>query len=262
MIETRIIQSRFLGGDVKIRIITSTLRTFDSVMILLHGKKSCDEDDTMIEMMIERLKLEALCEKYHIMIVIPNMRNCYYISTKDYQCEQFISKELPEYLEGYNKEVLKAEKLLGGISMGGYGAMLIGANTDVFSQVISISGSFIENDILIGNPEVWGSRRPREDSAKGSFLYYFLPLEELAHSCYKSAEAALESLKGKEERPELYFTCGTKDWLYARNLTLLKKLKENHIKYHYYEIPKGQHDSSCFREGLWKFMEERKNLRG
>ena len=146
--------------------------------------------------------------------------------------------------------------------MGGYGAMLIGANTDVFSQVISISGSFIENDILIGNPEVWGSRCPREDSAKGSFLYYFLPLEELAYSCYKSAEAALGSLKRKEKRPELYFTCGTEDWLHPRNSALLKKLRENHIEYHYYEIPKGQHESSCFREGLWKCMEERRNLRG
>ncbi|MBE5955334.1 MAG: hypothetical protein E7253_02655 [Lachnospiraceae bacterium] len=262
MVITKMMNSHFLNENVKIRIIMSDKQQAERIFILLHGKKNSDEDETMPDKMTTQLELEALCEKYHMMIAIPNMKNCYYISSDNYNCEKFISEELPFFLEQNDRSILNGEKMLGGISMGGYGAVLIGANTHVFRKVISISGSFIEKDIMIGNPEVWGSRKPTEESTKGTFLHHFLPLNELADARNKSAEKALYSLKERNNKTELYFSCGTKDWLYARNLALLQGLEEMHIPYKFYEISEGMHESRCFRSGLWMIFEEIMKNRG
>lgn len=262
MIETRVVQSRFLKENVKVKIAVPNGQPIKKVLILLHGKKESDKDETILDKMIEQLELEALCGKYHLMTVIPCMKNCYYISSEKYNCEKFISEELLELIGKHTNSLLHAEKLLGGISMGGYGAALIGANTQSFQRVMVVSGSFIEKDILLGNPEVWGSKRPTEESTKGSFLKYFLPLSELPDSCYKSAEAALCAIKQRTHRPELYFSCGSGDWLYTRNLRVLNMLRNHQIPYTFFEISEGKHDSRCFREGLWKIFEEIEGVRG
>lgn len=71
------------------------------------------------------------------------------------------------------------EMVLAGISMGGYGAALIAAQTGKFSTIISIAGAYIAKDVEIGNTEVWGSLTPYSVDLKKTFLYYFLPLSDL-----------------------------------------------------------------------------------
>lgn len=221
--------------------------------MFLHGKTDYEGETTSIDRMISELALEELAERYQVMLVIPYiLKNCYYISSEKYDCEKFVSEELISYINQIYPTTINTEKILAGVSMGGYGAVLIGANTDVFDKVISVSGAFISNDILIGNPEVWGNVKPDLKSAEGTFLFYFLPLNIFEMSQSKNVESAI--LKLRKNIP-FYFTCGKRDWLYSRNLQFLQLVKKVNIRNKFISI-EGEHNNACFKNGLWTIMEQ------
>lgn len=256
MIETTIIDSTALRTHVTVKTVLPEECLPQKIFVLLHGNIYPEGEFSIIENLPEELALEELCEKHHLVVVIPYMKSCYYISTELYNCDQFVARELPEWICRKYSLLSDSEKILGGISMGGYGAALIGAHTGVFRKIVSISGAYIANDVVIGNPEVWGDRIPTRESTKGSYLYYFLPLDQVYESTEKNAVAALALFLEKNMNPVFAVTCGTKDWLYPRNLTFVKKLEELGITYDFLPIDDGGHDSSCFRKGLWKAMEK------
>lgn len=144
--------------------------------------------------------------------------------------------------------------------MGGYGASLISSHTSNFKKIISVSGAYITNDVIIGNPEVWGDRKPTMESARGSYLYYFLPLDEVETSIEKNVFASISMFEMHQINPIFIITCGTKDWLYDRNLLFAEKLKEQGIVYDFYSIPDGDHDAECFKMGLWAAMERLEHI--
>lgn len=249
--------SEALQTEVEIKIVNPDDGNVEKVLILLHGKKEKEEDHSITDKMINALGLEEMCETHHLMVVIPSMKNCYYISTEEYDCVRFVSEELIDYINNMDPYASLAEKILGGVSMGGYGAALIGANTTVFNKIISISGSFIVDDILIGNPEVWGGRKPSKEGTKNTFLSYFLPLHELQDSEKKNAGYAVSLLNGKGNAPFFILSCGTQDWLYPRNIAFIQGLKESGIDHEFISIEDGNHDYKCFREGLWRAFEKK-----
>lgn len=169
-------QSSVLGESLMIRAVFPTTVGIERVLVFLHGKLRPERDYSIIERMSQELELETLAEKYKMAIVIPCLRNCYYISTEDYNISLFFSEELNNVI---NKNIVvepNRELIIGGISMGGYGSVLCAVNSGIFDKIVSISGSFIQNDVRIGNSEVWGTRIPTIESTKGSYLKYFLPL--------------------------------------------------------------------------------------
>ena len=168
------------------------LKQADRVLLLLHGSIQPEGNYSLIENMPQELSLQELCDRYHLIIVTPYMKNCYYISSDQYNCDLFIAEELPEWISARYFLSDDTEYILGGISMGGYGAILVGAHTDRFHKIISISGAFITEDIEIGNPEIWGELLPNEESTRNSFLFYFLPLTSLHESAKKNVFAALD----------------------------------------------------------------------
>lgn len=252
MIETIRIKSQLLETDIKVAIIGSDYPCiFKGLIILLHGKTEHEEDTCSINNMISGLSLEELARKHQLLIVVPHiMKNCYYISTKEFNCEEFISKELICYIEQKYPSLKNKEKILAGISMGGYGSVLIGANTNVFDKIVSISGSFISRDIIIGNQEVWGNRKPNTESARGTFLSYFLPLSDFEESV-NNIEIAIAKAK---KVLSFYFTCGINDWLYSRNLRFLRFMEETKHIYKFFPLD-GEHNNKCFKEGLWMVID-------
>ena len=49
-------------------------------------------------------------------------------------------------------------------------------------------------------------------------------------------------------------SCGTEDWLYSRNKKFADELKKQKINHVLVEIPGKEHDSMCFKDGLWEGM--------
>lgn len=255
MTETFILKSGALGTNVLTAVIKPEDGEIHKLMILLHGKMDPEISEKSFYELPEDLSLEELCDKFHIMAVIPLMRNRYYISTGDYDCGKYVAYELPDFIKRRYGLPDSIEMILAGISMGGYGAALIAAQTGVFLKIISISGAYIANDVEIGNPEVWGSLTPDRAGLKNSFLYYFLPLSDLRESVERNVSAAIRMFKERGDTPRFAVTCGTEDWLYGRNLDFLKAMKDLNIEYIFDRIDGGGHDSESFRTGLWKAVE-------
>lgn len=94
---------------------------------------------------------------------------------------------------------------------------------------------------------------PHSNGFEESFLYYFLPLENLEESIDRNPVAAIQVFP--KDQAAIVVTCGTKDWLYPRNLEFVKKMDENRVKYKFYPIENGEHEEKCFQTGLWTAME-------
>lgn len=255
MIETIILKSEALNTNATIDFIRPNTGHVQNLMILLHGNMNSESSVELFHNLPEELELEALCDKYHMMTVMPLTRNRYYISTDDYDCGKYVASELPDYIKQRYELQDSIEIMLAGISMGGYGATLIAAHSQgLFSKIISLSGAYIAKDVEIGNPEVWGSLTPNS-ADKNTFLHYFLPLSDLKESTDRNALTALKLFKEHGERPKFVVTCGTEDWLYKRNLDFLKELDFYGIDYVFNCIDGGNHDPDCFRRGLWNAVE-------
>lgn len=248
MVDERNQWSDALQSKVCLKVFLPEKRKAVRVMILLHGTR------VVWDNFGRELALEELADFYSMVIAVPQMQDRYYIATQEYDCDRFAAQELPSLLcETYGIDDA-AERCLAGVSMGGFGAVLIGARTGVFSRIISVSGSYIAHDVAIGNPEVWGELLPYSDNLKSSFLYYFLPLDDLETSIDRNALAALAILRGK--KTQITATCGTKDWLYPRNLAFVKAMEDHKVNHHFYPLEGGEHESKCFQMGLWKAVQE------
>ena len=260
------LDSEMPGSGTKVTIITPDIESdkmksssIEAVIILLHGMIQAKDNNKIYDNLPKELGLQEISDKYHVMIVIPFMKNCYYISSPGYDCARFISKELPAYILNEYPFTRNSEIIMGGISMGGYGAMLIGARTNAFDKVFSVSGAFITDDIIIGNPEVWGKSNPMQINKEESFLYSFQPFENLEESVDRNAFQAISHSWKKGRKFSFIMTCGSADWLYIRNKRFIKQLEMAGIplpESFFYTIEGGKHEADCFKDGLLYCIDE------
>ena len=255
MIETINVKSDALSSDVILKVVRPDEGRVDSLMILLHGNMRPEARAEYLDGFPLELNLEELSNQYHLVVVTPLMKNRYYISTPDYDCDRYIAQELPAYIKERYSIADSAEIILAGISMGGFGATLIAAHSGTFHKMISISGAYIAKDIEIGSQEVWGNLTPLASGIKKTFLYYFLPLDDLSDSTQRNALAALRLFTDQAEKSFFFVSCGTKeDLLYKRNLDFVKELERLNLGYQFFPIEGGEHKPDCFKEGLWEAM--------
>ena len=170
----------------------------------------------------ENYDIKELSEKYSIAIVTPSVGNNYYIDKDNICISKIISKNLvDETRYKYDLPNKRENTFISGVSMGGYGALLIGSKyASVFGKIASISGSFIVDDILIGNPEVVGYN----NCGFSYFSDIFGDLSELEFSYNKNPLcAAIKSLK-EHKLPNVFLSCGKEDILFKRNEKINKKL--------------------------------------
>ena len=194
------------------------------------------------------LPLAEYANDNHMMIVTPNMNDGYYINKCDYRVNEFLMLELIPLI--FAKFGLKEElpMHIAGISMGGYGSLLIGAAfPEKFKKIISISGAFIAHDVAIGNPQVVGELGNKE--ILKYFTDTFAPFDTLENDIYRNPVAAIIDCNA-DVVPELIITCGTKDELYERNLDVINRFRQYDIKYDWFPVEEGIHDYKAFDAGL------------
>lgn len=233
--------SQYLHQDVSFGVIAPD--KIDKVVILLHGYNGC-----FLEL-DENLPLLEYAESNNALFVTPDMDNGYYINREKYQVGHFIMKELlNNVFTTYNLQIT-IDLYIAGISMGGFGSLLIGSQyPSSFKKIISISGAFIAKDVAIGNPEVVG-----EIGDVKTFEYFertFAPFDTLEKSTTRNPIAAIIHCREECDLPEIILICGTKDLLYKRNMEVMQKLRANHISFTWWPIDGGIHDYKCFDEGL------------
>jgi S-formylglutathione hydrolase FrmB len=181
----------------------------------------------------------------------------YYIDQPDYSIQEFIGHELPRAIQDEYFPEQPCEFCLAGISMGGYGSLLIGSlYPDSYRALLSISGAFITDDVLIGNPEVVGDGTDLR--VTDYFRRIFAPYDQLEGSIRKNPAAAVDAATEHDGLPPIYMSCGTDDMLCSRNQKLLKHLRTKELDVTWEEIPGGQHDWDCFHHGFLALMEQMK----
>ncbi len=234
------IKSEYLNGEVSVGVIIP--KKIEKFLLLLHGYNGS------FKHLDDNLPLLEYANGNNMIIVTPNMNNGYYLNRNGYRVNEFVFFELfPLILKRYElwDEI---PMYIAGISMGGYGSLLIGsALPSKFRKIISVSGAFIAHDVAIGNPQVVGG--PGDKEVLKYFMDTFAPFDTLENDKNRNPIAAIINCK-LDTVPEIIMTCGTKDKLYERNLDALRVFCKYGVECDWIPIEGGIHDYESFDAGL------------
>ena len=231
-------------------IINNTYKTFDYTVILpeniqysclwLHGYKerSCD--------ILRQSHLEELAKQYHTAIILPDVADSYYINQpwNNLYIEDYLIKEFIPFIQtNYQLFSNKASSFIGGISMGGFGSLLIGSHSNLFSKIICISSAFILHDITNGNPEIVGYHNEKH------FRNLFGDFISLRTSYERNPLVAAQVALQNTQLPSIFMACGTEDLLFERNRNIYHTLVSSNADVTWFEA-KGNHNYSFFNQAI------------
>ena len=133
--------------------------------------------------------------------------------------------------------------------MGAFGSLLIGAhNPSLFGKIACISGAFILDDLLIGNPEVVGA-----SANINHFRNLFGDIPTLADDTARNPLLAIETMANKLTLPPVFLSCGTEDLLYNRNTKLHHMLQQLGLDVCWFE-EYGNHNWDFFHRAIMQAL--------
>jgi len=189
-------------------------------LYLLHGMYGGQEDWNNFS------RVCYYAHEHDIALIMPDGLNDFYLDTYDESQKygKFIGEELIEYTRSLlplsNK---RKDTFIGGLSMGGYGALRNGFRyADKFSNIIALSPA-----VNIGKVEC------DQNISKHEMERLFGPFNKI-----KNTEASIEYLVKHADKkliPNIYLAIGTADFLYQHVIDFKKFLDKNTIKYTYVE---------------------------
>jgi S-formylglutathione hydrolase FrmB len=157
--------------------------------------------------------------------------------------EQWVCHELPGLLERMLPlSRLREDRFIGGLSMGGYGALRLGLkHAGQYAAVVALSSALIDREVSQLEEGVGTDMAP--------YAYYrhvFGEPKALAGSD-RDLRALAAKLGGSGTPfPELYLACGEEDFLINQNRDFEKFLTESDVPHVYREGP-GAHDWNYWR---------------
>ena len=186
-------------------------------LYLLHGLT----DDYTIWM--RRTSIERYASEYGICVVMPDGARSFYSDMKyGMNYYSYIAKELPQIIEGmFNVSDSREDRYIGGLSMGGYGALKI-----AMEESERYAGAF--------------GLSPVADIRNNNFTETLTPvfgedIPDEADLFYLTTKHNMDKVK-----PRLYVTVGREDFMYDDNVRLNKHLENLNYDYTYVETP-GSH---------------------
>jgi putative tributyrin esterase len=211
-------------------------------LYLLHGyTQSCMDWLTGSE-------VGELAALYGIAIVMPDAENHFYVDDMQRQdmYGEYIGRELVDFTRRmFPLSHRREDTFIGGISMGGFGALRNGLKySDVFSHIIAISPAIITDELASSTdaPNHVGATRGYYESVFGD-------LDKVSQS-----DMDLVWLTGKmaaegKAFPDIYLACGNNDMLVFASRKLHGHLEQLGIR-HVYEEGSGSHEPLFFNPHL------------
>lgn len=210
-------------------------------------------------------------DDYQTIVVLADGGNSFYVNWdgqtdgKPHRWENAITQDLVPFIDSAYRTLSKAaHRGIGGLSMGGYGALLLGLkHPDLFSAVLSSSGCVRVPETIIAEfkrdtvdwnaPARWspdGDRRvdspgfstQTERTPKG--FMFSTPTRAQANSLFQ----LLTTLK-PDTAPYVHVDCGISDDFYADNRLLVEALRQGGFRYSYLEI-EGKHEVPYWENAL------------
>lgn len=196
-------------------------------LYLLHG---LSDDHTI---WLRRTSIERYAADYGICVVMPCGGRSFYTDMKyGAKYYTYIAKELPRVIgEFFNVSDKREDTFIAGLSMGGYGALKIALReNDRFCAAAGLSSvaDIYREDFKKSLVPVFGDNIeiPREDD-----LF-----------------SLVETKNNEEQKPRLFMTIGTEDFMYKDNLRLKEKIEALDYDYTYTEAA-GEHS--------WDFWDDK-----
>ena len=222
--------SQSLNGGVTVNVILpDNIDAPCKTLYLLHGM-SGDYSSWMRYTSIERY-----AKQHNIAVVMPGASNSWYADTAcGANYFTFVSEELPAFCRGHFRWMSdrREDNFIGGLSMGGYGAMKIALTyPERYFACISLSGSLdITRKNRTCNLPLWKANF-------GFDLESPLELENTENDIFYLARRNKESGK---PFPEMFIWCGTEDALIANNRLFRDLLNQLEVAHEYRES-EGNH---------------------
>lgn len=237
-------KSPILRRNTDINVILPTpreegepLTTGWPVLYLLHGMHG-DYNSWLYKSNILRY-----AEDHGVAVVMPSASNSFYQDmVHGERFFTYMTEELPHFVTSlFPVSKKREETFVAGLSMGGYGAFLLGlSRPDLYGAAVSLSGAL----------DIGFRVTPMVVSDKA-------PLPFFVEDCFGNAAsiagsksdifALYEKAAAKGVLPRLYQACGTADYLYGMNRLSYQKLTDMGAEISYHETEGMIHD--------WNFWE-------
>jgi putative tributyrin esterase len=197
------------------------------VLYLLHGWEG---DETNF---VSLTHLGQDASAYKLIVVTPRAENSWYVNSathpKDRYADYIFQDLIAEVDAHYRTIASPHERAIAGISMGGYGAMLLSLrHPGAFAFAASISGAF---DGPSGIESVMPQLKQSTDEAFE------------APGSTTRTQNHVDTLIGTVDRtqqPYFFLECGASDPLLSSNRQVVEKLSSHGFAYEYHELP-GAH---------------------
>lgn len=244
------LKSTLMGREMPYRIIlptgykTSNESTRYPVIYLLHGLTGHYSNWT------DKAKVVEYAADHKFIIVTPEGDNGWYsdsVTTANDKYESYIVKELiPEIDKNYRTNASRDQRVIAGLSMGGYGSLKFGLKyPEMFTIIGSFSGALGASNY---------SARTAGEMIGGGIDKIFGPLDSETrkeNDIFRMIrEATPEKIKAM---PYVYQSCGTEDFLIQNNRDFLALLNEKKIPHEYREFP-GIHDWVFWDDQVREFL--------
>jgi S-formylglutathione hydrolase FrmB len=214
-------------------------------LYLLHGYMGNNID------WLINTQINEMSQQFNIAVVMPSGENGFYVDQllSGYMGSEFISRELVEYTRSiFPLSHKREETFIGGLSMGGYGALYNGLkNSDVFGATIALSSAIITETIqgVTDEPNFMGITRGYYKALLGDNCFDI----DLNASEYNPAVLAKKILDSGKPLPKLYFACGYNDMLCLGSRKLHEDLNNMGFEHCYEEGP-GSHEWAFWNRHL------------
>lgn len=219
-------------GDEEKREEGKTFKT----LYLLHGILG-DHMDWICGTRIQRW-----AEEKNLCVVMPSGENMFYIDQPwaGNNYGEYIGRELVEFTrKSFPLSRMREDTYIGGLSMGGYGAIRNGLKYyDTFGAVIALSSALIVDETLpVENPKpVFPSDRQEwKQSVFGADLNAALKGDKNPKNLVKSL------IEENRQIPQIYMACGEDDFLLEKNQQFVNFLKGLNVSVRF-ETGKGGHE--------------------
>lgn len=191
--------------------------------------------------------LERFIPNRNVAVILPEMHNSFYMDLPyggDYFT--YLTEELPAYCQKmFHISAKREDTFVMGMSMGGYGALKCALRRpDLYAGVAAFSSAA---DVHLLAMKEKGKDILKEATAIFGVERQIKPEDDLFLLAKETAKLPMD------QKPKIYQTCGTKDFLHETNLRLSRLLSSLPYEYEYEEW-EGGHQWKFWEESLYKAL--------
>ncbi len=235
------LSSELMETSTSVQIILPQKRATKKlpVLYLLHGYSGDDSNWCRLT------SIERYVRNKNVAVVMPAAFNSFYsdLAFGKMKFYSYITQELRSFVvDNFGISDEREDNYIAGLSMGGYGAFKIALNNPHrYCAAASFSGC-LDVKGVIENAE--------KDQRFDVNLVFGKEVEGSCHDLFYQASRVSKL----SEKPRLYQSCGTEDFLYQDNIAFREHVKSLGFDYQYSEFP-GGHEWDIWDSEVKKVIE-------